>query len=527
MRIIDLGSLDSSARAETCDVCVVGAGAGGIMLATLLARRGIAVTVLEAGGKICADGHAVGIEAAVVGSSYRATTAGRAFGLGGTTSLWGGQLVPHSEHDFRAQTTDGFDPWRHIVGVVSRHGADVAATLGLEPPCDWFSASDCVPRRAVDTLRSRGLEIITADWLPFRKRNLSFLLKELGGVNERLSVFLHATAASWDIRREPQGSALIDSVTARLESRALTVKARAFVLAAGAIESTRILLEMERQARVPFKKGAALGRYLSDHLSCRVANVAPEDSARCAETFGPRFRAGRMRTFRFIERNPQDGPRCFFHFIYDNADRGFFLAKKALLGLQSRKVPDVSLGEAARAVPGLAALAWSRFVRARLHIATGTPTHIQLDIEQRPDPANRVELSDSLDAVGRPKPVVRWKVSGADYEAIRNAASRFLELWPAPDAVAQPKRDQYFPRLQPALSDAADAKPHDVYHPVGTCRMGADYEAVVTPDLGVHGAENVSVVSTAVFPSAGTANPTFSMFCLAAALAEKLAREVR
>ena len=65
-------------------------------------------------------------------------------------------------------------------------------------------------------------------------------------------------------------------------------------------------------------------------------------------------------------------------------------------------------------------------------------------------------------------------------------------------------------------------KPHDAYHPVGVCRMGTDSEAVVDQNLKVWGIENMWVVSTAVLPSAGTANPTFTMLCLAEALVEHM-----
>ena len=88
---------------------------------------------------------------------------------------------------------------------------------------------------------------------------------------------------------------------------------------------------------------------------------------------------------------------------------------------------------------------------------------------------------------------------------------------------AQPEQRGAATRLRAALGSASSPKPHDVYHPVGTCRMGTDAAAVVDPESRVHGAANLSVASTAVFPSAGTANPTFSMLCLVAALAERLA----
>jgi choline dehydrogenase-like flavoprotein len=52
--------------------------------------------------------------------------------------------------------------------------------------------------------------------------------------------------------------------------------------------------------------------------------------------------------------------------------------------------------------------------------------------------------------------------------------------------------------------------------------MGDDAEAVVDHNLKVWGVENLWVISTGVLPSAGTANPTFTMLCLTHALAEHL-----
>jgi choline dehydrogenase-like flavoprotein len=514
MPVMDFRALGKDVSVAA-DVCVVGAGAAGLLLAASLARRGVRVVVIEAGGRIGAGERAVGMEAAVEGGAYRATTEGRAFGLGGTTSLWGGQLVPHSELDFRALTDGAFDFWRHAVGIVNAHAGLVADMLGLRPMCEWFHAEDCLPAGTAAALRARGLETVTADWLPFRKRNLSFLAER-----HAFDVYLNAPACAWDIGTEASGAARIRSVTARESGKSLVAGAGAFVLAAGAIETTRILLEMERRMGRPFREGAELGRNLSDHLSCRAADVAEDGRERAAGAFGPRFRDGRMRSFRFVEKDaPHDAPRAFFHFIFENENPGFALARKALLAMQARKIPHVRPGEAARGAAGVAALAWGRFARRRLYMPAGTPAHLQLDIEQTPDPQNRIVLSDSRDATGRPRARVRWSMRPADEEGIRAAAARFLAAWPGESAC--------FPRLVPALGHASEVKPHDVYHPVGTCRMGKDAGAVVDPEARVHGAANLSVASTAVFPSAGTANPTFSMLCLAAALAERLAGEGR
>ena len=57
---------------------------------------------------------------------------------------------------------------------------------------------------------------------------------------------------------------------------------------------------------------------------------------------------------------------------------------------------------------------------------------------------------------------------------------------------------------------------------MGVCCMGKKKESVVDENLKVYGTENLWVVSTGVLPSAGSANPTFTMLCLADRLVEQI-----
>jgi choline dehydrogenase len=47
---------------------------------------------------------------------------------------------------------------------------------------------------------------------------------------------------------------------------------------------------------------------------------------------------------------------------------------------------------------------------------------------------------------------------------------------------------------------------NNIYHPVGTCKMGTDTMAVVDPRLRVHGIAGLRVIDASVMPAVTTGN---------------------
>jgi choline dehydrogenase len=116
--------------------------------------------------------------------------------------------------------------------------------------------------------------------------------------------------------------------------------------------------------------------------------------------------------------------------------------------------------------------------RGTLRLASADPTAAPLiDFQYLADPADLEVLAEGSE-------MVREIMAGAAF-----GGSVKEEIHPGAELTGQPLRDAILNRAT------------SVYHGVGTCRMGVDDLAVVTPDLKVKGVEGLRVADASIMPS--------------------------
>ncbi|MFY0408039.1 GMC family oxidoreductase [Solicola sp. PLA-1-18] len=135
-----------------------------------------------------------------------------------------------------------------------------------------------------------------------------------------------------------------------------------------------------------------------------------------------------------------------------------------------------------------------------------------------PDLAPAVDLRAFSDPEGHDEAMlvagVRLARRIAEVEPMRSWVVR--EVFPGPDVTDGA-----------ALSAVARATHQTVYHPAGTCRIGApdDPAAVVGPDLRVHGVTGLRVADASVFPTLTAVNPVVTVMLVAERAAQLVAAD--
>src|SRR5665213_3596000 len=284
---IDLDQAESG-RGFSAHFCVIGGGIAGLLLATRLAERGAEVLLLEAGGLELEERSQNLFDAEMAGARHAGTTEGRFRTFGGSSTRWGGQLLPYTADVFQPPAGAPSLGWPIAEGDVARFYDELQRMLGVDSlPLD-AGLLDALKRPAVEF--SDDVRLRFSKWVPFAKRNLARTLGKVALAHPKITVVSHANVA------ELLGDGAGRVVAARVldyAGREFRCDAEEFVVATGTIESSRLLLLSE--AAVPNAHGQ-VGRYFHDHLTWPAAEFLGPERERMLERLGPFFVDGTLHT---------------------------------------------------------------------------------------------------------------------------------------------------------------------------------------------------------------------------------------
>ena len=522
--INDLAMASGEANVSA-DICIIGSGPAGLTLARALSESGLTVVIVESGPAIPRPPTGNEIPE-FTRREYKGATAGRSFGLGGTSALWGGQLLPIRPDEMRARAVHDGAAWPIDHEEIAQHFGLIESWTGVASGAFEVSREQYSSHPVANCTWHRFAPRFSK-WIPFRRRNLAkSWLPALRRTN-KVQIWINATARFWASTVRESNANMTCLTAVSTSGIRLNVVARTYVICAGAVESTRIVLEMARAGlNIAKNPESPIGGMLHDHVSLRIGEIVPVSHSRTIAMFAPLFVGSTMRSLRLdltTKASIGEGlPPAYIHVVMAAPDASGFAALRGLF----RSVQALDMRRAALAgfalmssIPEVLAIVYWRFVRKRLMFTHGGKLYFNLDFEQPPLSGNRMTLMESHDSV-RDRLEIDWDLPPYPAQLIDFAIDQIKSFWQSNgmEAIAHLhllNRNE----IMRAIPDNM----YDVFHPAGTTRMGkTEGEGVVDPNLRVFGTANCYVLSTSVFPSMGTANPTFTLMALAVRLAHQL-----
>jgi choline dehydrogenase-like flavoprotein len=502
------------------DVCVIGSGVAGALVANACAERGATVLVLEAGPRLERSDRPRQVQRHMLGYNPWPTNTERdvyvnssAFeyrlnemrlrAVGGSTLHWTGVCQRLLESDFATQSRFGYGvDWPISYAELEPFYGRAERELGVSgesapegPPRSTPFPMAAFPDGYGDELWRRA-----AARLGITIHRAAYARNNQVSHDGRPPCATYATcticpvgaqySADWHIlRAERTGrcTVLPETPARRIEvdtrsSRSLVraerwdggavdVRARQVVIAAHAIETTRLLLMSG------LGNADHLGRYLMEHWEVSGRGLAAE------RDHPHRIGFPILNSFQY----------------YDGAARG----ERGALRVVFRDLvnPHDQFGYSQLWGAAMARFDCETFGRWR---------SIEVSTEHAPHRDSRVTLNrDVTDPFGDPAPDVHFATSALDQRTQADAHRVMQEIFDAA-----------------MLSDVTmGGQVFAAAHHMGTCRMSErPDDGVVDRDLRVHGTTNLHVAGSAVFPTGGATTPTLTIAALSLRLADRVMR---
>jgi choline dehydrogenase-like flavoprotein len=510
IRDLQLGTPEPGSQA---DVCIVGAGAVGIVLALELSRLGKSVILLEGGGRLPEEAAQTLLQGHADALHHRGLHQGRARTLGGTTTLWGGQILELDELDFQSRPWIKESGWPFLRTELQPYYQRALELEGLASSIH----SDAAVWQAVGAARPQleNLNAYVSRWCP--EPNFARLHRQALEGHPNLCVWLHANAV--ELLMEGERAAGIRCRT--LTGQQAVFKASQYAFCLGAIESSRFFLQ-PREGDLPWNQSGLLGHHFQDHIDCDAATVTPLNR----KLFHDGFDAIFIKGYKYNPKVKLDEETQRTHELlnagatfYSSAGEEDSLAEvkrtaKHLLRGRFNELSVAQLLQLTSRAGTLSRHAWRYGMQHRAWHDPAAPLKMRVHCEQQPDSASTISLSDERDALGMLRPRISWKISPLELKTIRSFVSiathalrDLATITPHPDL----DRDSFIAQCQ------------DSFHHMGGMRMhSSPHSGVVTPDLRLHNTRNVYVCSSATYPTSGYSNPTHTLLALAVRLARHL-----
>ncbi len=544
---------------ENYDLCVIGAGPAGIIVALEFSKLKPAAKILlvEFGPEKSPVQNPLDDSIRVANlanhhTPYECTNKG----LGGSSASWGGRCVMYDEADFLPRKIlNGQCTWNISLYHEVRRFADRAAEY-FECGDAKFDLKDIkIPEFSgapiAENFRAGDVtDSIVERWSKPTRFGKTYREKIEAAPNIHL-------LAGWEVFsfnvNRVDGAVTEICIRDFSRTQTKTITAKKIVIAAGAQETTRLLLKnlalFQKRGGIP----PALGKFYQGHINGKIASIRFYGDPQKTEHGFLRDAAGiflrrrfQLSTAALVENELLNTALWLDNPLYSdpahrNGAMSFMYLAMITPGLGKRLAPPAiaqafTKGKSSGIWPHLknlvkdlpksltvpAAIFYARYCKDRKlpGVFLHSPRNVyalHFHAEQVPVAENRMELAPDGETLN-----IHYHYTDRDVDSVVRT-HEFLDTWLRKSNCGE--LNYWYPKSE--LTSVIHNISKDGLHQVGTTRIAANADdGVVDGHLKVWGVPNLFVCSSSVFPTSGQANPTFFLGAFAVRLAQQLAADL-
>ncbi len=460
------------------DVCVVGAGAAGITIATELGKLGHSVALCEAGGMEHSDESQDSYAMNVIGDPLKSLQHGRLRYFGGTTNHWGGWCRSFEPIDFDRGYLGELYQWPIKFDEINTYLDTACNIIGFPNNYAQF-----------DKNRHESIKELKFHFLPTKfakKYNDTIVSSQL------IDLYLNANL----IGLKGDAGNITSAEFVNYNGIFMNIKAKKFVFAMGGIENSRFLLWFASKYDDKFfSTQTPIGKYWMEH---------------------PHFTLGRAIVDKSLA-SPSTTSYPYYHRFYSLVGEVQKRAGILNCGLRVGHLPESAFN---LMIDDLLCVAPTLGKKVANLAKKNLVCSVELSAawEQAPDINNKITLTSEKDNLGVPHAQLEYRKNALDRKTVKETVKTFNDWLVSADL----GRINIADWLLNDKDYPADDQLGGNHHMGGTRMHASEKFGVVDANCKVYGSQNLYMAGSSIYTTGGHTNPTLPIVQLALRLKDHL-----
>lgn len=519
MPIINSSDLENN-RDLIYDICIVGAGLSGQIVASKINNKKI---IIIDSGKISFSKDVQNLNYIEMGGlKFREDFTNRVRQLGGSANMWANQLMFLDKYEIEDRDWLGENlSWPLSYDELKQNYSEVIRNIHgkcLENPFNQVDNNYFFSVLEKQFLNEKNISFANCMWPnKVEKFNINSKFTKKIIHNRNIDLISNYTATNFLIN---ENNEKLTEITFQSESKKISIKANIFVLACGAIENARILLNNKLKFKILDNNN--IGKYFMDHVNMNLGYIKSKKKLPLSILLGMKYQNFDIRKCIKFSENYQKKKgilscHSYIDPIYEESDEILFLnfLKEIKKLIKLKSIPKFGFKKMNfrktleqiyfKIPPQISNSVINSILRSILCKKNSYLSFDKLRVfyqgEQLPNINSKIYLSDKVDKYNQKSAIVDWKLDKIDYESQKE----FINIL----------NNNFYSHNFLSFEENSDPKILDVSHHSGTTRMSnSKVDGVVDKNCKYHDLKNLYICGSSVFKTIGSGNTGLSIMAL-------------